>query len=171
MSPYAISGNSFAACEELGSVSSYISEKMVVCPKPRRLGLPRATTISESSPMPIIWQPSGFDSKAGSDPSSDIILMMKGGGCESDQSSIHPFFSGSPPSRAPNPLIQDFRFASTRPILTRSDVLLPSPTSSSSTPGKSICGRSTFSDGPSVRIEGFDCLDRDRRKFGIPTLA
>ncbi|EPS57262.1 hypothetical protein M569_17558 [Genlisea aurea] len=169
MSPYAVSQNSFAAREELGSVSSR-SEKMVVCPKPRRLGMLQPT-LNDPPIRTLRWH-SSFDNNAGND-LFDIILLKVRGGCESDHqiSSSPPFFSGSPPSRVSNPLIQDSRFGaiSPRSILTRSAASPPPPPPSASR--KFVCARSTFGDNPAVRIEGFDCLDMDRRKISIPTLA
>ncbi|VVA17973.1 PREDICTED: unknown [Prunus dulcis] len=89
--------------------------------------------------------------------------------------SPHPFFSGSPPSRVANPLIQDARFGDEK--LTPSSPLSPTPHPSglSSSPTtsarKGSFVRASFGSKPAVRVEGFDCLDRDRRNCSIPTLA
>lgn len=89
-----------------------------------------------------------------------------------------PFFSGSPPSRVSNPLIQDARFGDEKvnPISPRAipipSGLTGSPSSTSSAARMSGgCVRANFGNNPAVRIEGFDCLDRDRRNCSIPALA
>lgn len=91
-------------------------------------------------------------------------------------SSPPPFFCGSPPSRVANPLIQDARFGDENfsPLSPSSWVVVPAlssglPPSPSSRKGG--CVRSNFGNNPAVRIEGFDCLDRDRRNCSIPALA
>ncbi|XP_057765753.1 uncharacterized protein LOC130986372 [Salvia miltiorrhiza] len=174
MNHCAIQQNSYAACEEIWASAaagrSMERKETVVCPKPRRLGLTR-TTLDPTYARPLRWhfshQQEDYDVKAGNE-LLDIILAKNGS--SSDQSvpqvaSSPPFFSGSPPSRVSNPLIQDARFgdeklASAAPI----------PSSPSST-RKGGCVRSNFGNNPAVRIEGFDCLDRDRRNCSIPALA
>ncbi|KAL1556633.1 hypothetical protein AAHA92_12227 [Salvia divinorum] len=174
MNRYAIHQNSFAAYEEVRGRSADIKET-VICPKPRRLGLLQTTLHEPSYPRPLRWHASHhqelFDSKAGSE-LLDIILAK--GGCGSDQAvpplvaSSPPFFSGSPPSRVSNPLIQDARFGVDlcTPVSPRA-ILPPSPSSSR----KGGCVRANFGNNPAVRVEGFDCLDRDRRNCSIPALA
>ncbi|KAG6412939.1 hypothetical protein SASPL_125634 [Salvia splendens] len=95
------------------------------------------------------------------------------GGSRSDQSapqvaSSPPFFSGSPPSRVSNPLIQDARFGDDKvvPVPTPSSVMAPSASSA-----RKGCVRSNFGNNPAFRVEGFDCLDRDGRNCSIPALA
>lgn len=158
----------------------------MVCPKPRRLGL---FTTTNDSVRPLRWQmcyqSEGYESKAG--PELLDIIFAKGGGYggSSEQTctqiaSSPPFFSGSPPSRVSNPLIQDALFGDDKvsPVSPRS--MIPNPSSSgmsSSSPSfssarKGGCLRANFGNKPAVRIEGFDCLDRDnRRNCSIPALA
>ncbi|KAG6398931.1 hypothetical protein SASPL_140403 [Salvia splendens] len=179
MNRYAIRQNSFAAYEEMrGNAAACRSVEMketVICPKPRRLGLLQTSLHEPSYPRPLRWHASHhqelFDSKAGSE-LLDIILA-KGGGCGSDQAvppvaSSPPFFSGSPPSRVSNPLIQDARFMAehSTPASPRA---VPAPSPSSTRKGG--CVRANFGNNPAVRVEGFDCLDRDRRNCTIPALA
>lgn len=72
-----------------------------------------------------------------------------------------PFFCGSPPSRASNPVIQDEQFGSCK-------VGPFSPTAGLN----GGCVRMKSGDKPvAVRIEGFDCLSRDRRNCSIPSVA
>lgn len=110
--------------------------------------------------------------------------MVQGGyGAEqtcAQVASSPPFFSGSPPSRVSNPLIQDARFGDEKvaPISPRAIPIpsgltgSPSSTSSAAAPRMSGgCVRANFGNNPAVRIEGFDCLDRDRRNCSIPALA
>ncbi|KAG7017916.1 hypothetical protein SDJN02_19782, partial [Cucurbita argyrosperma subsp. argyrosperma] len=98
----------------------------------------------------------------------------------SEQSSSHvasspPYFSGSPPSRASNPLIQDARFGDERvspmaALPAYSPSGLSSPSSASSKGGG--CARMKFGLKPAaVRVEGFDCLSRDRQNSRIPAVA
>ncbi|KAM7275879.1 hypothetical protein ACFE04_017745 [Oxalis oulophora] len=71
-----------------------------------------------------------------------------------------PYFCGSPPSRAPNPLIEDARFGDERIQPPCYSMGPPSPSSCVS----GGCTRMKFGHTPAaVRIEGFDCLTRDRR--------
>ncbi|KAB1221065.1 hypothetical protein CJ030_MR3G018950 [Morella rubra] len=185
MNHCAIQQNAFSAREEMwSSVSVPISElrEHVICPKPRRLGLFNATTINDQPVRPLRWhlshQSELCDSKAGSD-LLDIILT-RGGGCGVEQAPPHvasspPFFCGSPPSRVANPLIQDARFGDEKLIPQSPLSPTPLPSGSSSSPSSSTrkggCVRANFGNNPAVRIEGFDCLDRDRRNCSIPALA
>lgn len=182
MNHCAIQQNSFAAREEMWSRSVEMRDT-VVCPKPRRLGLfHTTTTLFEPSAMrPLRWhhvshQQEVCDAKAGNE-LLDIIHAK--GGSAMDQSvaqiaSSPPFFCGSPPSRVSNPLIQDARFGddkftsvSPRAIPIPSGLAAPSPTSTR----KGGCVRVNFGNNPAVRVEGFDCLDRDSRNCSIPALA
>lgn len=161
----------------------------VVCPKPRRLNLFN-TTMNEPV-RPLRWQMCSYqqelcDSKSGPE-LLDLILAKGGGYGGSEQTytpvaSSPPFFCGSPPTRVSNPLIQDARFGDEKitPISPRSMIPNPdysiqssSPSSSSSTTTrKGACNRPNYGGKPAVRIEGFDCLDRDnRRNCSIPALA
>ncbi|KAM7278503.1 hypothetical protein ACFE04_005637 [Oxalis oulophora] len=73
-----------------------------------------------------------------------------------------PYFCGSPPSRASNPLIEDARFGDERIQPPCYSMGPPSPSSRVS----GGCTRMKFGHTPAaVRIEGFDCLTRDRRSI------
>ncbi|KAJ8758513.1 hypothetical protein K2173_000234 [Erythroxylum novogranatense] len=166
-----------------GSVSIPLSERMdpIVCPKPRRFGV--LHTADNSHPVRFFrfhlsHQAELCDFKAGNDL---LDVIQTEGGCGRGQlntpvaSSPPPFFCGSPPSRVANPLIHDARFGDEKlspfsPVTQNqcSSGLSSSPTSSTR---KGSCVRSNFGNKPSVRIEGFDCLDRDRRNCSIPALA
>ncbi|GFP85350.1 hypothetical protein PHJA_000678700 [Phtheirospermum japonicum] len=185
MNHCAIQQNSFAACEEIWASAAAAAgrsadkRETVVCPKPRRLGLVHAT-VEPSYSRPLRWhmshQQEDCESKAGNE-LLDIILAK--GNCGPDQSLPHvasspPFFSGSPPSRVSNPLIQDARFGDEKysPVSPRAIIPTPSgPAHSPSSTRKGGCVRANFGNNPAVRVEGFDCLDRDRRNCSIPTLA
>jgi len=178
--------HAFAAFEEMRrSVSAYDRtaydrREAVVCPKPRRIGLLN-TGVNDPIIRPLrCHHPELFESKAGTD-LLDIILPKVGYGGEQQScaqaaaASSPPFFSGSPPSRVSNPLIQDTRFGddSFSPISPQS-IPIPSGSSMSSTSSsarKGGCIRASFGNNPASRIEGFDCLDRDRRNRSVPALA
>ncbi|XP_027341545.1 uncharacterized protein LOC113854622 [Abrus precatorius] len=127
----------------------------VICPKPRRLGLPNHSSInSHIRPLrhPISCQSEVEDSGVGAE-LMDIILSKES--CYSEGqvvASPPPFFCGSPPSRASNPLIQDEQFGNGN----------FSPFTEASSSGRG-CVPMKFGHTPAaVRIEGFDCLSRDR---------
>lgn len=96
------------------------------------------------------------------------------GGCGGERSAYQvasspPFYCGSPPSRASNPVVQDAQFGSE--MITP---LPPSPLSPSSSSARKGGGfvRMKFGHKPAtVRIEGFDCLSRDRRNCSISAVA
>ncbi|XP_071703103.1 uncharacterized protein [Rutidosis leptorrhynchoides] len=169
------------------SLSFENSGEPMVCPKPRRLSLFNSTVNEPVRPLrwQMCYQSESFESKAGPE-LLDIIFSKGGSNVGSDQpctniASSPPFFSGSPPSRVSNPLIQDARFGDEKviPISPRQMVPIPaasagvsSASSQSSSARKGGCLRSNFGNKPAVRVEGFDCLDRDnRRNCSIPTLA
>lgn len=177
MNHCAIQQGGFAACEEIWASAaggSLEKKETVVCPKPRRIhpihGFAR----------PWRWhmshQQEDIDVKAGNE-LLDIILAK--GGSNADQSASQaaaspPFFSGSPPRRVSNPLIQDERFGDEKvtPVSPRAIPIPSGPAGSpSSTRKGGGCVRANFGNNPAVRIEGFDCLDRDRRNCSIPALA
>ncbi|KAK4789042.1 hypothetical protein SAY86_020361 [Trapa natans] len=171
-----IQKNAFLAREEM-------RREAVVCPKPRRLCL--LTPAASDYPMrPLRWHLSNqselHDSKSGADV-LDIILE-KGGSiygaeqaCAQITSSSPPFFCGSPPSRVSNPLIKDDRFGDEKVLPFSPLSPIAGPSSGSSSPSSSLrkggCIRANFGSKPAVRIEGFDCLNRDHRNHGIPALA
>lgn len=171
MNHCAIQQNAFAGHEEM-------RREHVICPKPRRLGLLNAAVSDyplRSHRWHLSLQAEPCDSNAGTD-LLDIILT-KGGGCGLEQApsqvaSSPPFFCGSPPSRVGNPLIQDARFGDEK-VIPQSPI--PSPLGLSSSPSSSSrkggCVRARYGNKPAVRVEGFDCLDRDRRNCSIPALA
>ncbi|KAE8716498.1 hypothetical protein F3Y22_tig00110114pilonHSYRG00135 [Hibiscus syriacus] len=145
-------------------------KETMVCPKPRRLGLlntPFNDYRVRSPRWQLCHQAEVCDSKGGSDV-LDMILMKDGSGVEqtcTDIGSSPPFFCGSPPSRVSNPLIQDARFGDEKAMTP-----LP-PSSPSSNSRKGSCVRANFGNKPAVRVEGFDCLDRDGRNCRISALA
>ncbi|GMI70688.1 hypothetical protein like AT1G68490 [Hibiscus trionum] len=134
----------------------------MVCPKPRRLGLLN-TSFNDHPVRSIRCQlsPQGefCDSKPGSDV-LDMILSKGGCGVEESRTRVE-----SPPSRVANPLIHDARFGDA-PLSELSPIQPPSSSSR-----KGSCVWANFGNKPAVRVEGFDCLDRDSRNCSIPTLA
>ncbi|EEF30224.1 uncharacterized protein LOC8271821 isoform X2 [Ricinus communis] len=150
-----------------------VDSMSMVCPKPRRLGLLNPSLNDPFRPLrlPINHQTEMGDSKAGAE-LLDIILTK--GGCGGERSSYQvpsspPFYCGSPPSRASNPVIQDAQFGNEKIIPIPSS---PGPLSPSARKGGGGCVRMTLGHKPAaVRIEGFDCLSRDRRNCSISAVA
>ncbi|XP_009360156.1 uncharacterized protein LOC103950650 [Pyrus x bretschneideri] len=142
----------------------------VVCPKPRRLSF--LTPSFNDNVRPFRYfnhnQSEIGDSEAGSE-ILDIILAK--GNCDdrfstNQLASSPPFFCGSPPSRASNPVIQDEHFGNSSNMAP----FLPTQPMLSSRNGG--CVRMKSGDKPvAVRIEGFDCLSRDRRNCSISAIA
>lgn len=100
-----------------------------------------------------------------------LIWYLLQGGEENQVASSPPFFCGSPPSRAANPVVHDARFGEDRPPAP----FAPLPLIQSGPPlsPNQGCAHAKFGLKPAaVRIEGFDCLDRDRRRCsGITAVA
>ncbi|XP_022735353.1 uncharacterized protein LOC111288635 isoform X2 [Durio zibethinus] len=147
----------------------------VVCPKPRRLGLFNS---SADHTRIFRWpnncyQTEIIDSKAGTE-LLDLILK-EGYGAEKPSNQVAsspPFYCGSPPNRASNPVIQDAQFNNEKllPPLS-SPAAAPSPSPPSRIAGGG-CVRMKFGHKPAaVRIEGFDCLSRDGRNCSISAVA
>ncbi|XP_061345006.1 uncharacterized protein LOC133290879 [Gastrolobium bilobum] len=159
--------NTLTSCEEMRMES-------VVCPKPRRLGLLNHSSINNHiRPLrrPISYQSEIEDSGIGAE-LLDIILPKES--CYPERSGVQvvasspPFFCGSPPSRASNPVIQDEQFGDGNRNFNPFTVT-PSSPSSSSARG---CAPMKFGHTPAaVRIEGFDCLRRDRSNCSISAVA
>lgn len=86
-------------------------------------------------------------------------------------SSSPPYFCGSPPARAANPIVHDARFVQDKYSNNDHSPLTPtspmSPTTSN-TARKGGCSRPITA---KVRVEGFDCLNRDIGGHGIPAVA
>lgn len=137
--------NAFASIGDFRMRGSSISDG-VVCPKPRRIGLFN----------PSIYQMDICDSITGSE-LLDMILTKGSYGVEKSNYQVPsspPFFMGSPPSRASNPVIQDAHFGIDKP-----NTFTPAPEASPSSQRKNGgCARVKFGQKPAaVRIEGFNC--------------
>ncbi|XP_057976881.1 uncharacterized protein LOC131161604 [Malania oleifera] len=176
MNHFEVQQNAFWACEE--TRSAFVSDRRepVVCPKPRRVSM-----LINSPGRPLRCYPSHpaevCESKAGVE-LLDMILMKEGNGAGQSMthmaSSPPPFFCGSPPSRSANPLAQDARFGDERfaplsalPVSSPSGLLSPS-----SSARMGLCVRTKFGPKPAaVRVEGFDCLNRDHQSSSIPAVA
>uniref|UniRef100_A0A5B7AEK9 Uncharacterized protein n=1 Tax=Davidia involucrata TaxID=16924 RepID=A0A5B7AEK9_DAVIN len=172
--------NALAACGEMRGPSISVSDSdSVFCPIPRRLGLLNPS-MNDDHIRPSRWlinhQREICDSKAGSE-LLDIILTKGNYGAE--KSNIHvassppPFFWGSPPSRASNPVIQDAQFGSDK-LSSLAPAPIPPASPSSAARKGGACARMKFGQTPAavtVRIEGFDCLSRDGRNCSISAVA
>ncbi|KAK9063735.1 hypothetical protein SSX86_017607 [Deinandra increscens subsp. villosa] len=159
--------------QQNGNFSSFGNGEPVVCPKPRRLSLFNSSVHEPVRPFrwQMCYQSELQESNAGPE-LLDLILAKEQTTCTQIPSSP-PFFSGSPPSRVSNPLIQDARFRDNKissPISPRSTI--PNPNFDFPSPSPSSSSRTGGCNKPSVRVEGFDCLDRgNRRSCSIPALA
>ncbi|XP_020220835.1 uncharacterized protein LOC109803605 [Cajanus cajan] len=153
--------NTLRSCEEMRM-------ETVICPKPRRLGLINHSSINTHiRPLrhPIRYQLEMEDSGVGAElldiilPKENFYVERSGGQVVA---SSPPFFCGSPPSRASNPVIQDEQFGNGN----------FSPFTEASSSSARGCVPMKFGHTPAaVRIEGFDCLNRDRRSCSISAVA
>ncbi|XP_074559553.1 uncharacterized protein LOC141815507 [Curcuma longa] len=162
--------NAFAACEEIRTPFAVAERKPpVLCPQPRRVS-PFASFGDSVRPLRrhTSYQLDFSDSKAGAD-LLDIFLSK--GGEQNQVSCSPPFFCGSPPSRAANPVVHDARFGEDRPPAP----FAPSQLTQTGPPvsPKQGCAHAKFGLVPAaVRVEGFDCLNRGRRSCsGITAVA
>ncbi|XP_076900936.1 uncharacterized protein LOC143555234 [Bidens hawaiensis] len=161
-------------------IQQVVDGDLVVCPKPRRLSY--VNSVMYESVWPLRWQMCYKKESCviESGPELlDLILAKSGGHGALDQTctniaSSPPFFCGSPPSRVSNPLIQDARFGDNKvpPVSPEPVIINPTSGMSSSSSWKVGYPRPSYGNKPAVRIEGFDCLDRDnRRNRSVPALA
>ncbi|XP_054821928.1 uncharacterized protein LOC129320478 isoform X2 [Prosopis cineraria] len=156
---------------QMNSLTSCDERRMepVVCPKPRRLNLLNIPIDDHIRPLKrsINNQSEIEDLGVGAE-LMNIIFSKESykGRFESQMAYSPPFFCGSPPSRASNPVIQDEQFGNET---FNPSSLAPISPSSSSARG---CVQMKFDLKPAaVRIEGFDCLNRDRSPCSISAVA
>lgn len=128
-----------------------ICEENVICPKPRRLGVATLSSTEVVKPVRLrrSMSPAGLECEAGHEILEIFLPKNSCGDCSSYGSSP-PYFSGSPPSRAGNPLVRDVQFSHQRPP--PSPFVITQPKSSSNGP--------SFRASPPVRVEGFECSGR-----------
>ncbi|KAE8654961.1 hypothetical protein F3Y22_tig00117034pilonHSYRG00326 [Hibiscus syriacus] len=153
-------------------VSAYDHHRAVpvIFPKPRRIGV-LANNPSRPVRLHLSHHSEMSDMSAGAD-LLDIILKKEDFGIEpyADQvASPPPFFGGSPPSRVSNPLVHDAEFG----VESFTALQISSPLSpSSSSLHKGGCTRMKFGYKlATVRVEGFDCLNRNRQNSSISAMA
>ncbi|KAF9671384.1 hypothetical protein SADUNF_Sadunf12G0041700 [Salix dunnii] len=161
----------YCGCEQKSAMAGGYEERermmmmmeSVVCPKPRKLRLLNPSLCEQIRPLRL---------------STKYIFLrdpILGGyvgekpGCQ--VASSPPFYCGSPPSRASNPVIQDAQFGSEKITPLFPAPPSPAPSSTSARKGGS-CVRMKFGDmAAAVRIEGFDCHTRDQRNCSISAVA
>lgn len=126
-------------------------EEGVICPKPRRLGVVSFSTPEVLKPVRQrrSMSPAGVEGEAGNE-ILEIFLNKISSGDATSLGCSPPYFSGSPPSRAGNPLVRDEEFSHQRRP--------PSP--SFVTRSKSSNAPISFRASPPVRVEGFECSGR-----------
>lgn len=134
-------------CGSLRSPES--SEEKIICPKPQRVAV---TTLRSADFIKPIRQLRSMSPIAldGSDAGCEImeIFLSKNSHGESPKFGCSPpYFSGSPPSRAANPLVRDTQFLHPHvyPVAAPQAKVPTGPSHRAS---------------PSVRVEGFDCSGR-----------
>ncbi|KAK7267279.1 hypothetical protein RIF29_19946 [Crotalaria pallida] len=167
MNPYNLDENALASLQEMRCPSTISDLKgTVICPKPRRVGIfPNMPT--RSLRRKICQQGEGSDSKVGAEILDIIFKESYAEEQHANQEALSPpYFLGSPPVRAANPLIQDdqFGYAKNTPQPTfsisssSSSPSLASASSPSSPWRKGGCVRTKFGiKSATVRVEGFDC--------------
>lgn len=124
-------------------------EEEVICPKPRKMAFISYCAPELIKPMRQ-WQSSSQlpECEAGSE-ILEIFLNKNACGESPNLGCSPPYYFGSPPSRAGNPIVHDVQFHKSSP-----SAILAKP--------KAPSGPS-FPASPSVRIEGFDCARQDSR--------
>ncbi|KAL6507522.1 hypothetical protein OROGR_023717 [Orobanche gracilis] len=138
--------------EDMDCCDNSMAMGRVVCPKPRRV-----CPSNFNSVMPMRFHTRNdavtFDSNSAAE-LLDLILRKEG--YEADRcavaSSSPPFFFGSPPCRAPNPVVQDAQFRAEQPTTTVS-----SPSGSATQPSTAHSRVKFGNIQAAVRVEGFDC--------------
>ncbi|CAF2050978.1 unnamed protein product, partial [Brassica rapa] len=150
--------------------NSEMRRDTVVCPKPCRVGVLNNHHLARS----LRWQVSQQMDLCESNSRGKILdfVLANGNGYEQDPkmtSSPPLFFTGSPPTRVSNPLTKDLLF--------RDELLVVAPPPSTPRATKppppsspTVRVSTNFGNNPTVRVVGFNCLDRDRRS-SVPTLA
>ncbi|KAK3021564.1 hypothetical protein RJ639_046089 [Escallonia herrerae] len=144
----------------LGALGEISASDAVVCPKPRRIGVLNPSIndpFTSSSRWHANRQAEVYDARSGSE-LLDMILTKGSYGSERSYNQVAsspPFFSGSPPTRASNPVIQDAQFGNDKPSpLSPAREASPSPSARKS----GGCARVKYGQKPAaVRIEGFNC--------------
>ncbi|KAF5750137.1 hypothetical protein HS088_TW03G00469 [Tripterygium wilfordii] len=177
MNHFSLQQSAMTACEETRNLVLISDHRgPVFCPKPRRVGV-LANKLSRPLRPHISHHAEVYDSRAGADildliiPKDSFVLDQPD---NQVTSSPPPFFCGSPPSRAANPLIQDALFGEDKlgPISTLQVPSPSGPSSPSSAARKGGCARMTFGLKPAaVRVEGFDSHGRDRQNSRISAMA
>ncbi|CAN8293778.1 unnamed protein product [Cochlearia groenlandica] len=147
----------------------------VVCPKPRRVAVVNHHLVGS-----LRWQLSHQIELCESNPNpgSEVLDLIAADPSRTVTSSPPMFFTGSPPSRVSNPLTKDSIFrdellvaAVNPPSPSYPRGANPPPPPSPRSGGGCVRAASNFGNNPTVRVVGFNCLDRDRRSSSVATLA
>eukprot|EP00252_Welwitschia_mirabilis_P022209 TRINITY_DN5956_c0_g1_i1.p1 TRINITY_DN5956_c0_g1~~TRINITY_DN5956_c0_g1_i1.p1 ORF type:complete len:149 (+),score=20.64 TRINITY_DN5956_c0_g1_i1:416-862(+) len=140
--------------------AAFLREKSeVICPKPRRLGLLLNKSPDTANPIPC--QERLVHEHDGQYAGLEIVDIVFGKNETNtlEEGSSSPYFCGSPPSRADNPLVHDAQFIHQKVPSSPTCISKPKP-----------CSRPSYGSIPAIRVEGFDCLDRDTRQ-SVPAIA
>lgn len=136
-------------CGSLRSPES--SEEKIICPKPQRVAVTNLRSADFIKPICQLRSvsPIAVDSSDAGCEIMEIFLSKYSHGESPKFGCSPPYFSGSPPSRAANPLVRDTQFVHRHayhhhPVATTAQVKVPTGPRAN----------------PSVRIEGFECSGR-----------
>lgn len=127
------------------------AEEKVICPKPQRVATMMTSSAEVLKPIRQ-WRsmpPAAFDGGEAGHEILEIFLSKNSSGETQNFGCSPPYFSGSPPCRAGNPVVRDAEFSRPR-----------HPFSPDANSQAKIPTGPSFRASPSVRIEGFDCPGR-----------
>ncbi|XP_057443329.1 uncharacterized protein LOC130735281 [Lotus japonicus] len=173
MSGYSLQRNALEACEEMiASINLANQKEPNVFPKSRRVEA-LSNMSMRNFKMHFSQQGESSDSKA----EAELLQIMLNKELHAEEFANQvalspPYFCGSPPIRTANPIVQDARFGDEKntPI---SAILSPTGLSSPSLASVNRgCVRVSLGPKPAaVRVEGFDCPNKDRENSGVSAVA
>lgn len=168
--PEVTEGVSFRSARQVDRI-----DDKVICPMPRRVA---TVSFSTGEPIKPFWQRRSVPPTLDCEANHEILeIFLSKNSCVNSTNfgCSPPYFSGSPPCRAGNPIVRDVEFSHQRrsPLpasiihgnTVAQDVEFFSKRPSSPLPAtimqkKSVVTTSTYRASPCVRVEGFECPSR-----------